>query len=211
MTDGNPYSPPSTDPSAVRMEVPDGSLWVVFDGDLFVRDRASLPDVCVSGSAPGEPGKRRSVPIHTSRWWVLLVLLVFSFALLAKSGTQLLAVIALGHLVSNIGKKIRVMVFESSRSFRRHQMLHWIGTLGSAGLALWFSGPLFSGQFSEFSAIFMGACLLWNFPTHRFRAVPYKDGWHELKGVHKKAIARLEQIQGQTKIPQDNIRNRRGR
>ena len=207
MNAGNPYSPPSTDPSEVRMEVPNGSLWIVFDGDLFVRDRAILPDVCISGSPPGEPGKQRSVPIHTSRWWVLLVLLVFSLALLAKSGIQLLAVIAVGHLVSNFGKKIRVMIFESTRRFRRHLMLYWIGALGSAGFAFWFSESVFSGPFSESSAILMGCCLMWNFPTHRFRAVHYKDGWYELRGVHAKAIAGLEQIQGQTKIPPDNTRD----
>lgn len=209
MSEPNPYAAPSTDPSVLRMEVPDGSLWVVSDEELFVRDRAGLPDACVSGSPPGEPGERRSVPIHASRWWVLLVLLVFSFALLAESGIQLLAVIAAGHLASNIGKKIRVMIFESSRGFRRHLMLHRIGSLGSAGFAFWFSEPVFSGQFSESSAILMACCLWWNFPTHRFRAVPHKDGWYELRGVHAKAIARLAEIQQTAEIRQDDIRERR--
>jgi hypothetical protein len=192
----NPYAPPSTDPSAARVEVPDGSLWLVHEGELFVRDRASLPDVCISGSRPEEPGTRRSVPIHTSRWWVLLVLLSFSPALFAKSGILFLAAIVAGHLVSNIGKKIRVMVFESHRGLIRKRLHHWIVVVGSAVLTFWLIDS--SGHWiasSEFSMVMVACGFYWNFPGHRFRAVPFKEGWYELRGIAPAAIARMEEIQ----------------
>jgi hypothetical protein len=162
MSQPNPYAPPSSDPSVVRMEVSDGSRWLVFDGELFVRDRASLPDVCISASLPWEAGVRKSIPVHCSRLWVLLVLLTFSLGLLAKNGIQLLAVIAAGHLISNFGTKIRVMIYESSRSLRKKRLIHWIGIIWSTGFAVWLGEALLRGAQSEFSTILLGCCLMWN-------------------------------------------------
>lgn len=189
----------------------DGSQWLVHEGDLYVRDGASLPDVCISGSLLWEPGERKSVSLHCSLLWVLPAVLTFALVLLAKSPSQWLAVLVGGHLISHVGKKIRVTVFESSRSVRKYRFRHWIHTGISAGLALFFIGFVRHWEaLSGNSMLMVALCFLWMcFPSHRFRAAPFKQGWYELRGISKKAIARMEEIQRHGEIRQDGIRERR--
>jgi hypothetical protein len=206
----NPYASPSADPSPMRMEVPDGSLWRVEEGRLLVRDRASLPDLCIYGSPPEELGKRKSIPIHTSRLWVLLVLLTFGLALFVERGIDLLAIIVAGLLVANVGKRIRVMVFESSRVFVRNWLRGGIASVALVGSAALLVDSLGLWDAPAGNLIPWLACwLVWGFPVHRFRAVPQGEGWYEIKGIAPPVIVRLAEIQRQVVIRQDDIRERR--
>ena len=211
MSQSNPYAPPSTEPSSARIEVPDGSLWRVEDGRLLVRDHASLPDVCIYGSPPEEPGKRRSVKIQVPRTWVSLILLILTFVrvVLFPDRFGMLWLLGAATLIGLTAIQVRVMVFEGRSSLLRRRLamggvvLGLIAIIHIADDSILLGELLRSGilSWSGFWSLYgMG---YW----HRLRAIPKQSAWYEIRGIAGSSIARLEKVQAQTKIPQDHIRD----
>lgn len=211
MNQPNPYAPPATDPSVVRMEVSDGSLWRMEDGRLLVHDHSSLPDVCIYGSSPEEPGKRRLAKIQVPRGWISLTLLVLTFVrvVLFPDNYGLLWLLGAATLTGLTARQVRIMVFEGRSALLRRRVtmgvtvLVLIGIIHIADDAIHLRKMLRSGILSWSGFWFLYGLGYWN----RLRAIPKQDAWYEIRGIAASGLARLEQIQAQTKIPQDNIRD----
>ena len=137
----NPYAPPAGEPSAPSPEDWAGRLWRVEEGRLLVKDRASLPNVCIHGGASEEGGSRCSLQIYGLSWRRRLLVLLSAGGLAAFSiaegfgwGPALLIAWLLQEV---LGRKIRVMVFRCPAE-RRKSTARIIGLFGIAGLLSWF-------------------------------------------------------------------------
>lgn len=211
MSQPNPYAPPSGEPSSPQMGVPDGSLWRVEDGRLLVRDFASLPDVCIYGSPPEEPGRRRSVPIRAPRAWLvpILVLLTLAAVVSAPRNSALLTIFAAAAVLGISTKRVRVIVFEGTHLFRRRWGRSGIGILviiclvSVAGDSARLPQVMRENLIPWASFWLIGAAYI-----YRLRAVRAGSDWYEIKGISPPAIARFAEIQQKTRIPQEDIRDR---
>jgi hypothetical protein len=210
----NPYTPPSIEPSAPRMEVPDGSLWRVEDGRLLVRNYASLPDVCIHGSPPEEPGGRKSLVFRNRRPWVFLLLVsIVGIASVTDPDAFRMSLLLMGALNEAAAQRVRVMVFEATGTAAR-RLFRWAFAFVAFMVlvsAVFRGGWNFDavGEAVAFAVLYLGAYAAFYFFGRRARR--QGKGWFELKGIAPAAIARLAEIQQQTVIRQDDIRERRKR
>lgn len=207
----NPYAPPaSIEPNAVQMEVTDGRSWRVEDGKLLATHYASLPDVCIHGSPPGEPGERRSMAFHWNRPWLGLLLVTATAILGAKEGavSLVLCMLATKLVLHLTGKTPRVMVFESNAARTRHLWINTVGTVGEVVLLIFLIENF--RRWAPSDEILLTVVLAWIYLSKIFvfssTAKPLGEGWFKLDGISRKAIERLAAIQRQTTIPQDNVR-----
>lgn len=206
----NPYAPPSTDPSAPGIEVPDGSLWRVEDGRLLVRDHASLPDVCIHGSPPEEPGARKSIAFRRWRPRVFLLFLVLASLLMLVDQFRFFAIMVL--IASEAtDDKTRVMVFEGRATAARYRFRRALGMIALTAVAFFAFYRTPVGASLDRRFLYFGLLVAFNAYSFFFqqRAVRKADGWFELRRIAPSAIARLAEIQQQVVIRQDDIRQRR--
>jgi hypothetical protein len=216
-TEENPYVAPQS-PGLARAEPREGALWYVSEGVLHVRDGASLPDVCLSGASPSEPGERKALVIDWCPFWARCVPAVAYLAVLIWLVGQfgpwtttredypvfIVPLVAIGLpavLVRGVSKRGRLHVFQSHQA-KRHESRRW-----------WIEGP-------PVAIVILGGCLLldrmfpgfiWKgglvfligLPTsimsaleqrYKVRASEFESGWFTLVNVGPAAIARFEEI-----------------
>ena len=208
----NPYAPPaSLEPHAVQMEITDGRSWRVENGKLLATHYASLPDVCIHGSRPGEPGERRSMAFHWNRPWLALLLITATTILGYKGGVVplVLCMLATKLILHLTCKRPRIMVFQSNAARNWRLWIQTTGFVTEMGIvAILFGNLLPPDSFRENLLI---AAFAWSFLVKMFvfssTAKPIGEGWFELKEISPKTIERLSAIQNQTTIPQDRGRH----
>jgi hypothetical protein len=178
----NPYMPPEVEEPSVRpMGMPDGCRWRIEEGKLLVRDLASLPDVCIFGAPEAEPGLRVSVPL------------------------------AVNASLPFLGKKIRVMVYQSHQARATRRRKKWTIWMVTALLAV--VTAILRDAIRQHESIFLptmlclGAVSGWWLRRSNLQIMPGKDGWYELRGTGPDVIGRLEEIQKRETISQEPARS----
>ena len=207
----NPYAPPaSLEPNVVQMEVTDGRSWRVEDGKLLATHYASLPDVCIHGSPPGEPGERRSMAFHWNRPWLAILLVTVTAILGAKEGavSLVLCMLATKLVLHLTGKTPRIMVFQSNAARTRRLWINVVGTVVEVVFVIFIIEHL--RRSAPSGEILLTVVAAWIYLSKMFvlssTAKPIGDGWFKLEGISPKAIERLAAIQGKTTIPHDSAR-----
>lgn len=207
----NPYTPPQVDawPAVSGIEYPNsGTLWRVVDGKLQVRPAASLPDVAIDGSPPGETGKRMALVIRIMPEWLfgLLWLAIAAARLYERVSYNvfLLMFFAVAFLPALLGKRLRVQLYRTNAEIMRATLRYLVTIAVIIGLI--FAGPFFGlreilpvreGGVLAIIALYYGCLHLF----HHLRggslgwARAVGDGWFELKGIAPAAIASLEALQ----------------
>lgn len=210
--DVNPYAPPSAEPSAPQTEVPDGSLWRVEGGRLLVRNQASLPDICILGSPPEEPGKRTSVVFDCWRLWNVLLFLTFC-SLLMVVEQQILQILIFGALLASGagGGNVRVMVFEGRSTALRYRFRSAILLFVIAAVPIFLLEGVPSSASSNLGLLPVVVSFAAYYLFIQRKALRRDDGWFELRRIAPSAIARLAEIQQKVVVPQTDPRRRGNR
>ncbi|HEY1120345.1 MAG TPA: hypothetical protein VGE67_02040 [Haloferula sp.] len=219
----NPYAAPQA-PGLVKTEPREGALWYVSEGVLLVRDGASLPDICLSGAAPGDPGERDALEISWCPAWirhlpslVLGSVLIWGFILWEGSSdlpgnsayvAMAVVVITLIWLVRGVSKRGRFHLFRSDQAKREENRRDWVERLIVLALVLGGGfllkritpGLLPGGGMGLITgiSIFLSGSLG---RLRQLRPCGFESGWFALTNVHPAAIARLEEIQSRPDHP----------
>lgn len=219
----NPYAAPKANGSA-KAEPRGGALWYVSDGVLHVRDGASLPDVCLSGAALGEPGERASLEISWCPAWlrylpslVFGALLIWALLLPKRSpdppGSLTIAAIAtvtisLIWLVRGVSKRGRFHLFRSDQAKREGNRRDWVERL--IVLALVLAGGSFLREIvpdllpGGSTGLIVGISIFFSASLGRLRQLRpcgFESGWFALANVNPAAIARLQEIESRLDSP----------
>ena len=206
----DPYAPPRADPTTAPAVVNDsGSLWRVVDGRLQFREMASLPDVCISGSPPGEPGTRTSLALESQALmgWVrgvaLLLLAIIGLAgVIPWPKAKTLLFFAAFLLPGLLAKKPRILVFRSKRkesAVYGRSLLIGLGFLLLVHLLRMFWERPSPEDFLLHVALVMGIVQVVLLLSGKLPHVrPLGDGWFEWRKLPPAAIHRLKEIQQRT-------------
>jgi hypothetical protein len=216
-TEENPYSAPQVS-ALTKADPREGALWYVSEGVLHVRDGASLPDVCLYGDSPGDPGERKTLTIAWGPTWVrcLPLVAVAGYLLwtssLSPGKSGILGLLAAILLLIALGKRLikrgRLHAFRSNQATRNGirwfcvEILVATGVVIGAGFLINRIAPELlanggAGAFGGLSAILMMSLQ----QRRQVRAFGYHNGWFMLGNVHPAAIARLEEIARRHPVP----------
>ncbi len=218
----NPYQTPASPAAETTPLKESGQLWQVSDFSLWVRDGASLPDVCLYGSAVesttrgvlklvmlGPVGRFIKPILGLALIVVLGWLTVQGVRSLFLFGSIVAAVISVHLLTPRIlgtrafqGGKLSIHISTGNRGRSTH-LIH--GVVRSAMMFL----PVFaSGSFRWLrveESMEMGAFFTWMFAVFWVDDLverlifptpcEARSGWFKLKNIHPSALVRLEEIQ----------------
>ncbi|MCW1922169.1 hypothetical protein OKA05_06370 [Luteolibacter arcticus] len=209
-TEENPYATPLA-PALTKADPPRAALWYVSEGVLHVRDGASLPDVCLSGASPGEPGERKTLTIGWGPAWVRTLPLVAIIGYLVWTTSfsvgkpEVLGLVAAVMLLVALGRKMskrgRLHTFRSTQAARNEvrwfslEILTVTAVAIGTGFLIHRIAPDFLAQ-GRAGAIggVVGLVMVSLQQRRGVRALGYHEGWFALGNVHPAAIARLEEI-----------------
>jgi hypothetical protein len=213
-TEENPYSAPQVS-ALTKADPREGALWYVSEGVLHVRDGASLPDVCLSGAAPGERGERKTLAIDWCPAWARhlpsVVFLAFLVWIAFRSEPWDAAetggiVVMLGAMFLATGavwrqrKRASLHVFQSDQATRHESRRSWVEGFIVIVIVL---GGFEANRMLPESLSTAGIALTIGAPGfilgivqrgRRVRAAEFKSDWFLLANMHPAAIARLEEI-----------------
>lgn len=181
----NPYLPPEVEePSARPMGMPDGCRWRVEEGKLLVRDRASLPDVCIFGAPDAEPGLRVSVPLAVN------------------------ASLRLGKKI-----RVMMYQSHQARATRRRKTwtVWMVMALLAVVTAILRNAIRQHESIFLATALCLGSASGWWLRRSNLQIRPRGEGWYELRGVGPDVIGRLEEIQKRETISQEPARSEKKR
>lgn len=211
----DPYAPPTAE--SPQPHIGTDEPWTVSAGELWVRDGANLPEVCLLGSPRDEPGLRKTIPLTWQpRWLQPLVASPVMLWILSKQAgflpdldvLAMLAMVALFLLLARrTTKKARLHAFVGKRRGRK-KLLRLCASLGAVCAVVVAMQVLIrpfgqnpTSPFPIWLGMAVGGMAGALISVHsNVRARVWRDGWFAVTGVHPAAISRLAEIQSRASL-----------